>query len=95
MISGHVCSMVLCVTDVEPFDKAAIGPGYVWHAVADHLAARIAAGEWQPGERLPSERALAGKYDVADGTIRRAFTELRERGVVVTYPQKGTYATKI
>ncbi len=86
--------MVQCVTEIPPFDKTAMGPGYVWQAVADHLAARIGAGEWQSGERLPNERALAGEYDVADGTIRRAFAELRERGVIVTFPQKGTFVTQ-
>ena len=83
--------MVQCVAEIQPFDKAAI-VGYVWLAVADHLEARIRAGEWPPGERLPNERALAGEYDVADGTIRRAFTELRARGVILTFAQKGSYA---
>lgn len=91
MIPGQVYSMVQCVAEIQPFDKASGGPGYVWLAVADHMAARIGAGEWAPGERLPNERALAGEYDVADGTIRRAFVELRARGLVVTFPQKGSY----
>ncbi len=86
--------MVLCVTEVEPFDKASTGPGYVWRAVADHLEARIRAGEWASGERLPGEKSLAGEYDVADGTIRRAFAELRERGLIVTFPQKGSYVAQ-
>lgn len=78
---------------IPPFDKASLAPGYVWLAVADHLAARIAAGEWAAGERLPNERALAGEYNVADGTIRRAMVELRERGLVVTFAQKGSFVS--
>jgi GntR family transcriptional regulator len=92
MLPGQRSSKVQRVADIEPFDKT--GPGYVWLMLADHLAARIAAGEWAPGERLPGEPALAAAYDVGGGTVRRALTELRARGLVETYPQKGTYVVK-
>ena len=79
------------VAEVEPFDPDAGGPGYVWQAVARHLESRIRAGEWGPGDRLPSGQALAAQYDVAPGTMTRAITDLRERGVVVVVDKKGTY----
>jgi DNA-binding GntR family transcriptional regulator len=63
----------------------------VYVLVADHIAARIAAGELAPGARLPAERDLAAEYDVALGTARRAVEELRGRGLVVTLPAKGTF----
>lgn len=66
-------------------------PVYVWRQVADHIAARIASGELQPGARLEGERELAEALGVAVGTVRRAVEELRERGLVVTLPAKGTY----
>lgn len=59
--------------------------------VADHVAARIGARELRPGARLPSERDLAAEYGVALGTARRAVQELRDRGLVVTLPAKGTF----
>jgi len=77
--------------EIPPFDKSALPPGYTWEAVANHLESRIRAGEWAPGDRLPNERALAGEYQVADGTIRRATAELRERKLVLTLPQKGSF----
>ncbi len=77
--------------EVPPFDPAAIGPGYVWAAVSGHIAARIAAGELRSGDRLPAERDMALAYGVSDGTIRRALADLRERGLVQTFPQKGSY----
>jgi GntR family transcriptional regulator len=76
---------------VPPFDPA--GAVYVYAAMADHIAARIAAGELRPDMRLPGERALAEEYGVALGTARRAMDVLRERGLVVTLPAKGTYVT--
>jgi GntR family transcriptional regulator len=63
----------------------------VYAKVADHVAARIAARELEPGAMLPAERDMAAEYGVALGTVRRAVEELRERGLVVTLPAKGTF----
>jgi GntR family transcriptional regulator len=79
---------------VPPFDPHAGPPAYMYTRVADHLAARISAGELAPGYRLPSERDLADAYGVAVGTIRQALDELRRRGLVATLPAKGTFVTE-
>jgi GntR family transcriptional regulator len=67
------------------------GPDYAWAQVVNHLEARIEGGELTPGARLPGERELAAEYGVALGTIRRAMQEMRDRGLVVTTPSKGTF----
>lgn len=67
---------------------------YVYMAVADHIAARIASGDLPPGARLPNERALGEEYGIATGTARRATRELRERGLARTVPVKGTFIVK-
>ena len=79
------------MTAVPPFNPDAGPPGYLYVAVANHIATRIAAGELRPGTRLPGERELAEEYHVALTTGRRAIQVLRERGLVVTLPAKGTY----
>ncbi|NSL43213.1 winged helix-turn-helix domain-containing protein [Streptomyces sp. 8P21H-1] len=71
-----------------------IGPNkiaYVYMQVADHITARIASGELRPGARLPGERDLGTEYGVTYLTARRAIRELRERGLVLTLPAKGTF----
>ncbi|WP_129307507.1 winged helix-turn-helix domain-containing protein [Streptomyces sp. L2] len=73
----------------SPIDPHQIA--YVYMQVADHIAARIKAGELRPGARLPGERDLADEYGVAHLTARRATRELRERGLVVTLPSKGSF----
>jgi DNA-binding GntR family transcriptional regulator len=65
--------------------------GYIYAQIADHVEARIAAGELAPGARLPAERDLAAEYGVALNTARRAAEELRERGLVKTVLYKGTF----
>jgi GntR family transcriptional regulator len=81
---------VLHVNDAtSSFDPA--GPAYVYMQLADHIAARIDSGELQPSSRLSGERDLAEEYGVALGTARRAVQELRDRGLVLTLPAKGTY----
>ncbi|MFD7445225.1 winged helix-turn-helix domain-containing protein [Streptomyces sp. NPDC059909] len=66
-------------------------PKYVWETIADAIAADIAAGRLPVGARLPNERELAAHHGVALITARRAVKELRERGLVATLPNKGTY----
>ena len=84
---------MIFVVKVPKFDANALGPVYIYVGVADHIAARIQAGELTSGARLPAERDLAADYQVAVGTARRAVEELRERGLVVTLPAKGTFVT--
>ena len=62
--------------------------------IAAWLRARIEAGEFDPpGEiPLPSEKDLVDLFGVARDTARRAVQVLRDEGLVVTVPQRGTYA---
>ena len=66
-------------------------PKLVYVQVADHVTARIEAGELAPGARLPAERDLAVEYGVSYDTIRRATAVLRERGLIITIVGRGTY----
>ncbi len=65
--------------------------GYVYVRVADQVEADIRSGHLPRGARLPNERDLGAQYGVAPGTARRAVAELRDRGLVVTLANKGTY----
>jgi DNA-binding GntR family transcriptional regulator len=87
--------MLIHMSGVPDFDPGEAGPAYIYARVADHVAARIEAGELAPGARLPGERDLAAEYAVALGTVRRAIEELRSRGLVVTLPAKGTFVVAV
>lgn len=79
------------VTDHPAIDPKA--PKLVYVQVADHITARIEAGDLAPGARLPSERDMAAEYGVSYDTIRRATALLRERGLIITIIGRGTYVT--
>ena len=66
-------------------------PGYLYEAMAEHLAARIEAGELVERNPLPNERRLAEEYGVSLGTARHAVRILTNRGLVVVVRSKGTY----
>src|ERR1041384_4682529 len=50
----------------------------------------IRAGKLQPGEPLPSVRALAAKVDVSPVTGAWAYKALRSRGMIATGGRRGT-----
>jgi len=63
----------------------------LYEQVAEHLAARIRAGELEPGRRLPPEPEVGTEYGVAFHTVRSAMRLLREQGLIVTIQGKGTF----
>jgi GntR family transcriptional regulator len=51
----------------------------------------LQSGEWKPGEAIPSEMELAGRYRVSQGTVRKAIDELSADHLVVRRQGKGTF----
>jgi DNA-binding GntR family transcriptional regulator len=70
-------------------DPLAPTPLYV--QLADLLAGMIERGDLKAGDPLPSESYLQQEHGLARGTVRAAVRLLRERGLVTTAPQRGTY----
>jgi GntR family transcriptional regulator len=65
-------------------------PDFAYVQVADAIAVGIKTGEIT--HRLPSERDIARQYGVAYQTVRRSLEVLRERGLIITRPGRGTFA---
>lgn len=66
-------------------------PGSVWAAIEQVIAGEIAAGLYKPGEKLPSENALALRFAVNRHTVRQAMSHLARRGIVRIEHGRGTY----
>ena len=77
------------MTTVPPFSPSPLRLMYV--QVAEHIEARIWAGELKAGHRLPPEREMAAEYEVAYNTMRKSMETLRERGLIVTMHGRGTF----
>ncbi len=63
--------------------------------VVKQLAAEIAQGRIGPGDRLPGERELCRHFNVSRVTIRRALSELRERGLIEAESSRGWFVTSV
>ncbi|MBX9398537.1 GntR family transcriptional regulator [Streptomyces sp. TRM72054] len=62
--------------------------------VADSLRARILAGEWGVGARLPSRAQLAEEYGVGRNVTQRAMDRLIIEGLLEGRAGSGTYVRK-
>ncbi len=51
----------------------------------------LQAGEWKPGEAIPSEMDLAARFRVSQGTVRKAIDELAAENLLVRRQGKGTF----
>lgn len=63
----------------------------IYEQVSEFLKARIAAGEYAPGERLPGIKALAKTLGVNHLTLRQALRRLEEKRIVATESARGTF----
>ena len=51
----------------------------------------LQAGEWKPGDLIPSELELAARFRVSQGTVRKAIDELSADNLLVRRQGKGTF----
>ncbi|RSN66078.1 transcriptional regulator [Amycolatopsis sp. WAC 04182] len=59
--------------------------------VAADLRQKISAGNYAPGDQLPSERELTEVYDVSRPTVRDAINMLRAEGLVTSEHGRGVF----
>ncbi|WP_121712664.1 GntR family transcriptional regulator [Streptomyces sp. E5N91] len=62
--------------------------------IADDLRRQITTGRLGPGDRLPSESALADRYKVSTATLRSALAVLQGEGLVEKIHGKGNFVRR-
>lgn len=62
--------------------------------IKDFVLAQIQSGEWQQGQAVPGEEALARTFAVSRMTVNRAMRELSDSGVVVRVQGSGTFVAQ-
>lgn len=63
----------------------------LYRQIKARLTERLSAGEWRPGEPIPSEIELAQRFSVSQGTVRKAVGELAGENVLVRRQGRGTF----
>jgi GntR family transcriptional regulator/MocR family aminotransferase len=58
------------------------------------LKAAILGGQFEPGARLPSTRALAGSFGMSRATVVEAFDQLAAEGFIERHAGSGTYVSR-
>lgn len=66
----------------------------VYIQIAERITKSVLAGEFKPGEQIPSVRQLALVAAVNPNTVQHAFTELENSGLIVSKGTVGRYVTE-
>ena len=62
--------------------------------IIERIQMDIISGKYQPGDKLPSVRALASEAAVNPNTMQKAFTELERTGLVYSQRTSGRFITE-
>lgn len=63
----------------------------LYQQIKSLLLKSLSAGEWLPGQAIPSEIELAARFGVSQGTVRKAIDEMATENVLVRRQGKGTF----
>ena len=66
----------------------------LYYQIELRLREAIEAGQYVPGQRLPTEKVLQQAYGVSRVTIRTALRRLEEDGLISTQRGRGTFVTQ-
>lgn len=69
-------------------------PRPLYLQIKEQIQHRIAVGELEPGDEIPSIRALAAGARVSVITIKRAYLELELEGVIQTRHGRGSFVAE-
>jgi len=66
----------------------------LWREISQSLERRILARELTPGDKLPTEDQLSRQFMVNRHTVRRALSDLQEKGIVESTQGRGSYVRR-
>ena len=77
--------------EISPGDGAAPAFSPLYQQIKTLILQRLEAGDWKPGESIPSENDLALRFRVSQGTVRKAIDELAGDNLLIRRQGKGTF----
>lgn len=66
----------------------------LWREISQSLERRIRARELTPGDKLPTEFELSREFMVNRHTVRRALSDLQDKGIVESTQGRGSYVRR-
>ncbi len=66
----------------------------IYFQLKELLREKIASGEWEPGDMVPSERELSEQYKISRMTARQALSELAIEGLLRREQGRGTFVAE-
>lgn len=63
----------------------------LYRQIKEFMISSLEAGEWGPGDAIPSEGELAVRFNVSQGTVRKAIDEMAAENLLVRRQGKGTF----
>jgi len=80
-------------SSVQQADAASPSPTFspLYRQIKQLIMQRLQSGEWRAGELIPSEVELAARFNVSQGTVRKAIDELSTENLLVRRQGKGTF----
>lgn len=93
VVAGHMC---ICVYS-DMYSEFHISPADrrpIYLQIMEQIRQRIAMGDWPAGSPIPSIRATAAATRVSIITVKRAFQELEQQGILVSKQGRGTFVAE-
>ena len=79
-------------TELQPLNSGAGVPLY--QQIKNAIVEKIHSGEWQAGEKIPSENQLAADFGASRMTINRPLRELTAEGILKRVHGLGTFVAE-
>lgn len=95
-----ISKSLLFMSDNHPSDRVGVDPDRsassaafspLYQQIKGLLLQSLDRGEWKPGESIPSEVDLAARFQVSQGTVRKAIDELAAENLLLRRQGKGTF----
>ena len=58
------------------------------------LLEQLQAGQWQAGDRLPTEREFSERHRISRSTVRKVLADMKAQGLIAQVVGSGTYVTE-
>lgn len=63
----------------------------IYEQIIQEIERYVALGILKPNEQIPSIRELAASIGINPNTVKKAYTELEQKGVIYVISTKGTF----